>query len=293
MTVVEIPDEQAAVLKAKAALLGLTLEGWIRKQAEEVAGGKPKPKKSAYGLLAKFRPGPSAEEIDQNRKERICFATSLKTSNDSGVAASGARRMSLPIFLSRTAMRRGDSGTRRLGSTPAPTGIPVDGAIQSCIISVKGVTQTRGFTLLLIEAEGINPDATRNLRLQRAIACRGRHRAAPFSDHRMEQWSAYDLVAVGSEVGPTALGHLVRKRQVADESRLASAHRLPSSAAQQMQSIRAVSLSRAGTKALVRCAGSETVVWVDLTSNTPGYAELERHSHRDPDQLYFLPAARR
>jgi hypothetical protein len=28
-----------------------------------------KPKKSAYGLLAKYGPGPSEEEIDQNRLE--------------------------------------------------------------------------------------------------------------------------------------------------------------------------------------------------------------------------------
>ena len=69
MTVIEIPDEQAAALKAKAALQGLTLEGWIRKQAEEGAGDKLEPKKSAYGLLAKYGPGPSAEEIDENRRE--------------------------------------------------------------------------------------------------------------------------------------------------------------------------------------------------------------------------------
>lgn len=28
-----------------------------------------KPKKSAYGLLAKYGPGPTAEEIDENRRE--------------------------------------------------------------------------------------------------------------------------------------------------------------------------------------------------------------------------------
>jgi hypothetical protein len=69
MTVIEIPDDQAAVLKAKAAAQGLTLKAWLSKLAEEEAGAKPKPKKSAYGLLAQYGPGPSEEEIDENRRE--------------------------------------------------------------------------------------------------------------------------------------------------------------------------------------------------------------------------------
>jgi hypothetical protein len=35
MTVIELPDEQAAVLKAKAAAAGLTLEAWLKKLASE------------------------------------------------------------------------------------------------------------------------------------------------------------------------------------------------------------------------------------------------------------------
>jgi hypothetical protein len=35
MTVIELPDEQAAALKARAAQEGLTLEDWFRKLAEE------------------------------------------------------------------------------------------------------------------------------------------------------------------------------------------------------------------------------------------------------------------
>jgi hypothetical protein len=35
MTVIEIPDRQAAVLKAKAAAQGLTLEAWLNKLADE------------------------------------------------------------------------------------------------------------------------------------------------------------------------------------------------------------------------------------------------------------------
>lgn len=34
MTVIEIPDEQAAALRAKAAAAGLTLEAWLKRLAE-------------------------------------------------------------------------------------------------------------------------------------------------------------------------------------------------------------------------------------------------------------------
>ncbi len=37
MTVIEIPDQQAAALKAKAAAHGLTLEAWLKKLADEEA----------------------------------------------------------------------------------------------------------------------------------------------------------------------------------------------------------------------------------------------------------------
>ena len=35
MAVIELPDEQAAALKAKAAAAGLTLEAWLQKLAEQ------------------------------------------------------------------------------------------------------------------------------------------------------------------------------------------------------------------------------------------------------------------
>jgi len=37
MTVIELPDQQAAALKARAAAQGLTLEAWLRRLAEEEA----------------------------------------------------------------------------------------------------------------------------------------------------------------------------------------------------------------------------------------------------------------
>jgi hypothetical protein len=69
---IDLPDEQAAVLTAKATAQGLTLEAWFQKLAATEAlssGQRLKPKKSAYGLLAKYGPGPSEEEIDENRRE--------------------------------------------------------------------------------------------------------------------------------------------------------------------------------------------------------------------------------
>jgi hypothetical protein len=37
MTVIELPDQQVAALKAKAAAQGLTLEAWLKRLADEEA----------------------------------------------------------------------------------------------------------------------------------------------------------------------------------------------------------------------------------------------------------------
>jgi hypothetical protein len=68
---IEFSNEQAAALKAKAAPEGLTLEEWVKKQAtQEAEPATPqKPFVSGYGILAKYGPAPSAEEIDENRRE--------------------------------------------------------------------------------------------------------------------------------------------------------------------------------------------------------------------------------
>jgi hypothetical protein len=69
MAVIELPDDQAAALKARAAAQGLTLRDWLGKLAEEppaVTLGKPL--KTGRGMLAKYGPAPSAEEIDENRR---------------------------------------------------------------------------------------------------------------------------------------------------------------------------------------------------------------------------------
>lgn len=74
MTVkIELPDEQAAVLAAKAGEQGLALEDWLQKPAkqEAPASQRNKPLKSAYGLLAKYGPALSAEEIGAKPRRHV------------------------------------------------------------------------------------------------------------------------------------------------------------------------------------------------------------------------------
>ena len=70
---IEIPDGLAAALNAKASAEGVTASSYARRVLERVLFQQPeqqrRPKKSAYGLLAEYGPGPSAEEIDENRRE--------------------------------------------------------------------------------------------------------------------------------------------------------------------------------------------------------------------------------
>ncbi len=66
---IEVAEEQVAALKAKALAEGLSLEGLVQKLVDQQAEPPRKPLKSARGILAKYGPGPSAEEIDENRRE--------------------------------------------------------------------------------------------------------------------------------------------------------------------------------------------------------------------------------
>lgn len=67
---IELPDKQAASLKAIAAARGLTLSAWLGKLADEATEpAVRKPLKSGRGMFAKYGPAPSAEEIDANRQE--------------------------------------------------------------------------------------------------------------------------------------------------------------------------------------------------------------------------------
>jgi hypothetical protein len=66
---IEVTDEQAAALTLKAAAQGLSLKDWLAKLAGEDADTPRKPLKSGRGMFAKYGPAPSAEEIDENRRE--------------------------------------------------------------------------------------------------------------------------------------------------------------------------------------------------------------------------------
>jgi plasmid stability protein len=66
---IDLPDDQAAALRAKAAASGLSLEAWLQQLAAQQAepSAERAPKKSAFGLLARYAPGPSDEDIAENR----------------------------------------------------------------------------------------------------------------------------------------------------------------------------------------------------------------------------------
>lgn len=70
---IELSDQQAAALQAKASAQGLTLEDWLQKLASSEPDQAPpaKPFITGYGMLAKYGTAPSAEEIDENRRERF------------------------------------------------------------------------------------------------------------------------------------------------------------------------------------------------------------------------------
>lgn len=65
MTLIQIPDDQAAALQAKAAAQGLTLEAWLR----SLAGlEEPQHRKAHYklaDLVAQCDPGAPLSEEDQ------------------------------------------------------------------------------------------------------------------------------------------------------------------------------------------------------------------------------------
>ncbi|MGC2658457.1 MAG: hypothetical protein WA324_10920 [Bryobacteraceae bacterium] len=71
MTVIELPDDKAAVLKAKASAQGLTLQDWIASLADEERRTDlaERPFETGRGMLAKYGAAPSQEEIDENRRE--------------------------------------------------------------------------------------------------------------------------------------------------------------------------------------------------------------------------------
>jgi hypothetical protein len=79
---IDLSDQNAAALEAQARAAHMPPERYLTEIVERAlhnpqGEGAPeqrevqalKPKKSAYGLLAKYGPGPTEEEIDENRRE--------------------------------------------------------------------------------------------------------------------------------------------------------------------------------------------------------------------------------
>jgi hypothetical protein len=79
---IDLSEQNAAVLEAQARaahmpperylseIVAQALHGQRPGETSEKSDGQPlKPRKSAYGLLAKYGPGPTEEEIDENRRE--------------------------------------------------------------------------------------------------------------------------------------------------------------------------------------------------------------------------------
>ena len=70
MTMIQLPDEQAAALTAKAAAQGLTLEDWLGKlAATEMAAGQARTSKGRYRLaelMAQCDPNASLSSEDRD-----------------------------------------------------------------------------------------------------------------------------------------------------------------------------------------------------------------------------------
>lgn len=79
---INLSELNAAALEAQARAAHMPKESYLReiveralhRQPSRATHGQPeaqplKPKKSAYGLLAKYGPGPTDAEIDENRRE--------------------------------------------------------------------------------------------------------------------------------------------------------------------------------------------------------------------------------
>lgn len=72
---IDIPDNLARALQAKAHEEGISPDRYISRVLEDTLASQPaepiqaKPLKTGYGMWASFGPAPSAEDIDENRRE--------------------------------------------------------------------------------------------------------------------------------------------------------------------------------------------------------------------------------
>ena len=68
-----LEPQKEAKLAALARARGISADDLVREAIDKILDSVPDqhlaPKKSMYGLLAKYGPSPSEEEIDENRRE--------------------------------------------------------------------------------------------------------------------------------------------------------------------------------------------------------------------------------
>jgi plasmid stability protein len=73
--IVELPEKLEEALKVQANARGVSPASYLREILERDLASSleepksPRPLKTGYGVLAKYGTAPSAEEIDENRKE--------------------------------------------------------------------------------------------------------------------------------------------------------------------------------------------------------------------------------
>jgi hypothetical protein len=72
---IELPEALGAVVKAQAQAEGVSLDQYVSRVLEATLAGNlcavehEKPFDTGYGMLAKFGAAPSAEEIEENRRD--------------------------------------------------------------------------------------------------------------------------------------------------------------------------------------------------------------------------------
>ena len=72
---IELPDELGAAVKAQAQAQGVSPDRYISRVLEDTLAPEIEHRKggqafeTGYGMWAKYGPAPSAEEIDENRRE--------------------------------------------------------------------------------------------------------------------------------------------------------------------------------------------------------------------------------
>jgi predicted HicB family RNase H-like nuclease len=71
---IELPDELAAALKARAQAQGVSPDRFVSRVLKETLAPvtqqeEAQPFETGFGMWSKYGPAPSTEEIDENRRE--------------------------------------------------------------------------------------------------------------------------------------------------------------------------------------------------------------------------------